>query len=287
MLRNRKDIGLTPVDVTTLTYMGTTGLLAIIFAGRLDGVAWHLLVRMVFVTIIFWLVFKSRQGTHPLINFLRYFYPLIFLTYFYSETDYFNNLFLSNLDPYFALCEQKLFGIQPSISFCQTFHWRWFAELMYFGYFSYYILILTLTLWVYFHQRDSFNEVSNAIYTTFYIFYLIFIILPVAGPQFYFPADETTLPQGYLFGALVKLAHAIGERPTAAFPSSHVGIMVVLWWMSFKHARPLLIYFIFIGGILCISTVYIKAHYLIDVLTAFVVSPFLLILSQCIYKRLK
>ena len=73
------------------------------------------------------------------------------------------------------------------------------------------------------------------------------------------------------------------EQPTGAFPSSHVGISLIILIMSrkkaplfYKIALPLTI-------ILILSTVYIKAHYLVDVIGAIVVSPFVLYLSHVFY----
>ena len=85
---------------------------------------------------------------------------------------------------------------------------------------------------------------SFVLVTSFFIYYLIYIFVPVAGPQFYFPAigfdnvskgifpaigdyfnnNQELLPgPGYQHGffySLVEGSQQVGERPTAAFPSS-------------------------------------------------------------------
>ena len=73
-------------------------------------------------------------------------------------------------------------------------------------------------------------------------------------------------PDG-LFYQLVEQAHEAGERPTAAFPSSHVGISTVillLAWHSGNKRLFLVLLPFFI--LMCFSTVYILAHYAIDAL---------------------
>ena len=67
------------------------------------------------------------------------------------------------------------------------------------------------------------------------------------------------------FYNLVEDAKAAGERPTAAFPSSHVGIsticMFLVWHTrNYKLLMVLAPFYFF----LCCATVYIQAHYLID-----------------------
>lgn len=130
---------------------------------------------------------------------------------------------------------------------------------------------------------------------SFFIYYVIYIFVPVVGPTFYFDAvgardiaqgifpamgdyfnsHSNCLPTpGYtdgIFYQLVEDAKAAGERPTAAFPSSHVGVSTVimlLGWHTGKHklVYTMLPFYIF----LCLATVYIQAHYLIDAVAGLV-----------------
>ena len=70
---------------------------------------------------------------------------------------------------------------------------------------------------------------------------------------------------GGLFYNLCMMAHHAGERPTAAFPSSHVAIATLVMLMAgrmrmWKYMLFLSVPYVF----LCLSTVYIMAHYAID-----------------------
>ena len=95
---------------------------------------------------------------------------------------------------------------------------------MYFGYFSYYLLRAGILLYFYFKKETKTAEqLVFVLINSFLIYYILFIILPVAGPQFYF-TDWVTIPGGYLFGSIMKTIQANGEAPTAAFPSSPVSI---------------------------------------------------------------
>jgi hypothetical protein len=75
----------------------------------------------------------------------------------------------------------------------------------------------------------------------------------------------------------------VGERPAAAFPSSHVGMMVILLYLSGKFAPKLLKILIPIGILLIFSTVYIKAHYVIDVIAGFLSVPIIYWISSRTY----
>ncbi len=118
---------------------------------------------------------------------------------------------------------------------------------------------------------------------------MIFVLVPVTGPTFYykavgieniangvFPAvgdyfntHTDCLPSpgkadGFFYG-LVESAKEAGERPTAAFPSSHVGITTVLVLLAW-HTRNRRLFFILLPfyALMCFATVYIQAHYAID-----------------------
>ena len=163
------------------------------------------------------------------------------------------------------------------------------------GYWSYYPLMAVVTLSVLIWRRKSFERVVFVILGTFFIHYVIFILLPVTGPQYYYEAvgledirngvfpnlhdyfnhhqERMTCP-GYadgVFYSLVESAHQTGERPIAAFPSSHVSLclvlMLLLWKERLHHIFGALLP---LALLLIISTVYIRAHYAIDVLAGFV-----------------
>lgn len=214
--------------------------------------------------------------------------PILLLGYFYSETDYLNNLFFTeDLDPIFVNMELKIFGTQLSEYFSQVLPSNNFAELMYFGYFSYYLLIIGVPLLIYFKLGHKVAEKAIFIViNSFLIYYFVFIIFPVSGPQFYFENSAQNLPQGYIFGWFIRTLQQFGEAPTAAFPSSHVSICLMLVWICYRNLKKLLLLVIPISILLIFSTVYIKAHYAVDVIAAFIATPIVYFISNKLYSYL-
>jgi len=276
---------LNPIDIATIGYLIVTLIFILFSLGKLDGEWLHIILRLIIIVLILWLAYNSPQSKRGFLQFLRNSYPLVLFGFFYSETDYLNNVLFENLDPIAEKVELWIFGVHPSIIFSRLFPQAWFSEIMNFGYFSYYFLVVLLPLWLWIKKRDSFNYVIFNITASFYFFYLIFILFPVAGPQFYLDHSLRTIPDSGLFRSLVKLAEWIGEGPTAAFPSSHVGIVVIMAVLTYKYAKELLWVYIIFGILICFSTVYIKAHYVIDVFGGFLISPLLFWISSWFYKR--
>ena len=63
------------------------------------------------------------------------------------------------------------------------------------------------------------------------------------------------------------------SRPTAAFPSSHVGISTILMILSWRTSRRLFFVLTPFYVLLCGATVYIQAHYLIDAIAGLLTAP--------------
>ena len=249
-------------------------------------------VRVVAMTAALWVVY--RLVPCRLTRCVRVVAQMSLLAWWYPDTYELNRL-LPNLDHVFCGWEQSLFGSQPALTFAGKFSWPVISELMSMGYASYYPMIALVVFFYFVCRYAEFERASFVILASFFIYYVVFILVPVAGPTFYYKAvgiDNITrgvfpalgdyfnthndcLPTpgytpGFFYG-LVEDAKAAGERPTAAFPSSHVGIATVCMLLA-AHARQKRLvwlmapFYVF----LCMSTVYIQAHYVVDALAGFV-----------------
>lgn len=297
--------GLLGIEKLTIIYTLFTAVVAIIFSGEMPNLAGMLTGRAGILLGLAALVLIYKRYASRLTLFLRIAYQLALLAYWYPDTYLFCHVF-PNLDNVFAAVEQTVFGCQPALLFSENFNGIFWSEIFNLGYFSYYPMIFFVVLWTFFKHYKYFEKTTFIIICSFFIYYLIFLFLPVAGPQYYFqavgiddirngifPAVEyyfryhtEMLPKvqtGGLFQHLVELAQKGGECPTAAFPSSHVGISTILLILTYKvkpkAVRGLLPFYL----LLCFSTVYIQAHYLVDVLAGLVTAPIVYKVSHKIY----
>ncbi|MBQ8153302.1 MAG: phosphatase PAP2 family protein [Prevotella sp.] len=276
------------VEKVIFTYIAFTILLMVCFWDKQVNATQMLVMRLevVLLIIAMWMLYCWKPC--KLTRFLRVAVLMISLSWFYPDT-YEVNRVLPNLDHIFAGLEQQLFGCQPSLLFSQICPWGWFSELMCMGYVSYFPLMVTILLYYFFRRYQEFGMASFVLISSFFIYYTIFVILPVTGPQFYYLAAGTdkiaagifpNLTDYFLthsermaapgwsdgfFYHLLDIAHDAGERPTAAFPSSHVGVTTVIMLLA-AHTRSKRLFFSMLPFyiLMCFSTVYIYAHYAID-----------------------
>ncbi len=248
--------------------------------------------RIVIMTLALWgaySIYPSRA-----LRIARVLLQLSLLSWWYPDTYYLNRI-LPNLDHLFASIEQSIFGCHPALLFSRHISNDLFSELMYMGYASYFPMIVVTMFYFILFKRDSMTRAATVLLGAFFIYYTVFILLPVVGPQYYYLAvGEDSIAQGIFpnignyflthsermtspgladgfFYGLVERAHEAGERPTAAFPSSHVGITTILLLLLWNAKAKKLFYSLLpFGIIMFFSTIYIRAHYAIDSLAGVV-----------------
>lgn len=259
------------------------------------------------VTLAMWALY--RFAPCRLTMFARIAAQMSFLGWWYPDTYEFNRL-LPNFDHLFASWEQSIFGCQPSLLFSQYIPHGWFSELMCMGYVSYFPLIALVTIYYFIQRYKEFQMATFVILASFFTYYFIYVLLPVTGPQFYYLAvgtekiaagifpnigdwfmthSERMEVPGWtdgLFHHLLGMAHDAGERPTAAFPSSHVGVTTILMMLACRTRSRKLIFTILPFYILmCFSTVYIYAHYVIDALAGLITGIVFYYVFSRLYKK--
>ena len=303
--------GLTPVDWAVLIYVVLTLILMLFLWDRLLNPMQMLWFRFQAVALVvaMWAVYKWLPCPFTLL--VRLSSQLALLGLWYPDTYEFNRLFL-NLDHLFAQAEQSFFGFQPALTFSVEWSHPVFSELMALGYVSYYPLIALVFVYYFIWCNDELNRAAFTIIASFFLFYIIFIFLPVAGPQYYYPAagidniasgvfpamgnyfetHQESLPiPGWnegLFHQLVVDAHDAGERPTAAFPSSHVGVTVVLLWLAWRAGSLRLLWLMMPFAVLMFfATFYIQAHYAIDAIAGIAAGTLIYFICQGLYRFVK
>lgn len=296
------------VEATSLIYTVLTTIAIFMLYGKMDHPLQMLLERLAIAVVTIALLVVYRKYPCKVTAFLRVGFQLALLSYWYPDTFEFNRL-LPNLDHLFADAEQTIFGSQPAYWFHKLYPQLWFSEAMNMGYVSYFPLIAVITCWYFVKCFDHFEKCGFVLTASFFIYYIIYMVLPVAGPQFYFPAigEENVLAgvfpavgdyfnlhpellpyteqgQGFFYH-LLELSHAAGERPTAAFPSSHVGISTIIMLMGWRSSKRLALIMLPFYILLCISTVYIEAHYIIDVLAGWISGYLLYVFSSWLFRK--
>ena len=303
----------------TLIYIAITTVMTVIFWKGLSAPAEMLSLRCLALVIMAVAnllcrlpLFSRMKYGFMLQSALRSFPLFILLIWWYPETYDFCSQF-PYLDHVFAGIDQMLFGCQPALLFDQTVSNYWWSEAFYMGYYLYYYMMAFTVVFYLIWRNRQFEWAAFITIGSFFLYYFVYELLPVAGPQYYFRAltdlgiydGHSTItefpdlgyyfrthtdmldidPKGF-FSRMVITAHEIGERPTAAFPSSHVGVTTIVMMLAWKSRNKWLFWVQFpIYILLCCGTVYIKAHYLIDSICGFITAVMVFYLCDWMYRK--
>lgn len=303
-----------PFERVAAVWCVLTLVLMLCMSGILVDPKAMLLMRLEWIAATAVAVWAGEKWKNGWVDFGRLSLQLAWLGTWYPDTFEFNRSF-QNLDHLFATAEYAIFHGQPALDFSEVVTHPIFSEAFCFGYGSYFFMMVALCMTLFFMNDkqsvncEPVNEVGSVLLISFCLFYIIYIFVPVAGPQFYFPAIGLDNARAGVYPALgtyfsshaellpcpgwedgffrwfVDLCHKAGERPTAAFPSSHVGVATIVMVMSFKRNKTLAWILFPIYVLLCLATVYIKAHYVIDAVAGFVVAFPILWIANKIYKK--
>jgi membrane-associated phospholipid phosphatase len=287
------------VDVATQGYIALVALLVLLFHGeRLTVWPWLLLAHGAGFALIHGLIrIWARFPANWPLDLLRHYYPIPLFIAFYRETELLNQMFHAGyLDADFLRFEQWAFGLQPGLDFMRRFPERWVAEVLYAAYFSYYLMIAGLGLALLLRDRRQFAHFISVVSLMLYVCYLIYIFLPVVGPRIVypgvvdFPLPQNALPaldfappesvQSTLFFRIMGWIYDHFETAGAAFPSSHVAVAVCTVYFSFLYLRRIRYVHLIAVVLVCVSTVYGRYHYVVDVAAGLVTAGVLIPLGN-------
>lgn len=200
-------------------------------------------------------------------------YPLLLMPFLYWELPFLGGAIWDGryFDPLVLGWEEALFGHQPSTTLARRWDLLPLSELLHLAYLSYYPVIYFFPAALFLSGRlEAFRRTIFALMLGFTATYVVFIVFPVQGPRYLFPAPGGELARGALYG----LTHSIlesGSSRGAAFPSAHMAIATIQTLSAIRH-RPRwapLLALVTLG--IGLGAVYGGFHYGIDMLAGLAV----------------
>jgi membrane-associated phospholipid phosphatase len=197
------------------------------------------------------------------------------------------DMFLLNTD-------KALFGTDVTV-WMERFNSRFLTEILIIMYFSYYLLP-TISFIVFYFNKNSKNAYYDvrtfilALIIGWYLAFVFYMLFPASGPDSAFPQNYHTELKGLspitaLY--LEKVTSYLRESQVRnTFPSMHFGILLMINYFAFKLKR---IYFWLVtlpfGAGLGIATLYLRQHYLIDLVGSVFMAWGCIYLAKKIYKE--
>ncbi len=178
-----------------------------------------------------------------------------------------------DIDAYLIHIDRFLFlGIDPTVLLESITH-PYVTELLQIVYASFYFLPFSLMLLLFFRRRRiDFHVVVSTLMLSFYICYVGYYLFPAIGPRFTLDHLQTFPLSGVLFYDYVRnFLDGYSFMTRDCYPSGHALLSIMTALLAYKHYRPYFRIAAVWAGIILFSTVYLRYHYVIDVLTSLII----------------
>jgi len=256
------------------------------------------IIQLLAAFVVFFIfVIYTRRTDKSFIVFLRSwlhipYYGIIFTAF----QSYIHRLNPNDYDLFLAKADLAIFGFDITKWF-ERFNSPVLTDVLTISYFSYYLLPTLTAVVIYFYKKNdnSYTELRKyilAIVIAWYTAFIWYVIIPAAGPDLAFAQNYSTELKGNLSFVnyyLNSVHNYLAESQVRnTFPSLHFGIILISNYFAFRKSK-LFFYLITLplGLGLAIATLYLRQHYLIDLVGSIVVAVYSIWIANMLLKSSK
>ena len=282
---------LIPADKVVIAYLATITGLVVLSAGSIRYWWGFLAAHAAAIAIIVLIAsYHRRAGALPnsLPGLVHEWYALLLVPLTYKELTYLIPLVHPrDFDWELAAIDHRMFGVHPTV-WMEKLSSPLLTEILQLSYITYYFLplLLGVTMW----RRGWFREFHFFLFVVvlgFYLSYLGYVAVPAIGPRFIL-ADQHTAPlTGVWMFERIRVSLDQAEGITRdCFPSGHVELSLLVLYYARRFHRRIFWWILPAVSLLIISTVYLRYHYVIDVVAGAVLAALIVGAAGPLYRWL-
>lgn len=272
---------LTPTDLSVLGFYIFLTIMNLIFMNRVPEWAVLILVNILVMALVIYIANAHRKNNSIIIRQIHYWYPapLILLT--------FKELYLMikpirgiDYDSTLIAIDRWMFGTDPTHALYAIAH-PVLTEFLQIVYATFYFLPMILAAELV--RRHMYKEAQYVIFATvygFFVSYIGYFLVPAIGPRFTLHTFELTnaeLPGLWVTNFLREMINTGESVPAGTlnpaevvqrdvFPSGHTMMTAIIMYLSVVYKAKSRYFLLVCGSLLIFSTVYLRYHYVIDVI---------------------
>ncbi|OGV04865.1 MAG: hypothetical protein A2315_05295, partial [Ignavibacteria bacterium RIFOXYB2_FULL_35_12] len=256
-------------------------ILNLLFHNQIKNWQTFIVLNLLTIIFVFLLAYTAETYRYKILRIIHYLYliPLVLLTF---KEIYFliRPLRPNDYDQLLINIDRWLFGVDPTV-FLYKFSHPVITEILQIIYGMFYFLPIILGLVLL--KKRRLIEADFAIFTIIFGFFLSYIgyfALPAIGPRFTlhdFQNENAELPGLLLTNFLREVTNTVESIPPGTlnpenivqrdvFPSGHTMITLVVIYLSIKLKSRSRFFLIPAGTLLIFATVYLRYHYVIDLI---------------------
>lgn len=181
--------------------------------------------------------------------------------------------FVNPHDVHFSLIaiDDWLFGVQPCM-WAQQFYHPVLTEFFSFCYVNFFIFAPLVAAILWFQKKyRAFRYVMITTILCFYTGYILYVLFPAAPPRYVLINEFTrTFSGGIISRSTDSAINAVlPQSSRCAFPSLHAAVTTLSLIFAYRYLRWLFWILLPFGIGLILATVYLRHHYVIDLIAGF------------------
>lgn len=268
-------------DFVVISFFIFLIILNLLFHRQIENWQTFILLNLLTIIFVFLLAYTAETYHFKIIRIIHYLYliPLVLLTF---KEIYFliRPLRPNDYDQLLIKIDRWIFGVDPTV-FLYNFSHPILTEVLQIIYGMFYFLPIILGLALL--RKRKLVEADFAIFTIIFGFFLSYIgyfALPAIGPRFTlheFQNENIEMPGILITSFLRNVTNTVESIPQGTpnpesivqrdvFPSGHTMITLVVIFLSIKLKSRSRFFLIPVGTLLIFATVYLRYHYVIDLI---------------------
>ena len=280
---------MTPTQGLTFFFLIGLICLTLLFQGRIPLWRSLLLNYTMLLGLLFVLILSSvRKRIGKVGTFFHHFSPILFVVFIYESLGNLIQYLQPDIDPWLIQIDFSIFGVHPTL-WMEPWIVSWFTDIMSLAYFSYYFIPVAFIIVLY--RKGRMVEFERSIFVLafgYYISFIGYILFPAIGPR-YAMAHLYSIPlEGSFITDFVRdTLNALEHNKRDVMPSGHTQIVLMVLFLAHRYQRVLFYVFLPIICGLILSTVYLRYHYIIDLMVGMALAIGCVIIGPTLYRWCK
>lgn len=275
-----------PSDVINLSFVFILLVVCVSFADRVH--AWRPLASLYIAMLLVagFLIWRRRDNRKSVCDFLERWYPLAFVAIgFFSLGEMVHHVLPYDIDAELMALDYAVFGVHPTV-FLSRFLNPYLVDVLEICYASFFFLPIVLAVTLYCKDRmNEFEAFAAVVCLGFYLSFVGNLLFPASGPSQTMEAMHATPLVGKWVGGFIRrLLFTLEPYRWDCFPSGHVEVTLITLVSCYRFERRLFWGLLPVGTGLILSTVFLRYHYVVDVVAGGALACVVIVMSNAVQR---
>jgi len=279
---------LRPADTITALFSFLLLVLTVFFYNKIPSAPYLILIYASLIFFQLMLVYLSRLNSFLALTRDIIFPVISVLIIFDSLGLIVHNVNPQDIDYLLIRIDYVVFGCYPTI-FMERIMNSVLTDILQVAYSTYYFLPIILGVVLKIKKRnEEFEKSLFLILLCFYLSYVGYILFPALGPRYAMEHLQEKQISGFLVSQPIQdILNLLEGVKRDAFPSGHTGIALTVLLLAYRYARGLFWIMLTPVVLLIFSTVYLRYHYVVDVLGGVLLTIVTIAIGEVYYRAYK